>query len=231
MPEEISRIFRAKRVITMAQDAPEAFTALDGHIVATGCLQELLERFPGAEVIDFGDGVVIPGFNDAHMHLSLAAEDLLHLDLSIEAVKSLAEIKEKLRQEAGRTPRGSWIRGSRYDDAKMTEGRVLTRWDLDEVGRDHPVLVTHVAAHWAVVNSMALRLAGLDATTEPPSGGAFGHDASGRLNGILYEQAFFDFAYPATSKRGRAVVPESTVEDKLKGLARAVEMFHAAGLT
>jgi predicted amidohydrolase YtcJ len=224
-------IFRGRRVITMTPDAPEAFVVSGERVVATGTVSALRERFRGAEVVDFRDGVIVPGFNDAHAHLAIAAEDMLHLDLSVEAVRSLAEIAEKLRAELAETPPGGWLRGSRYDDAKMAEGRVLTRWDLDKISTDHPIMVIHVAGHWGVVNSKALELGGIDEGAEAPPGGKFGRDANGRLNGILFEQAIFDYAYPSATRRAQTVAPASTPQDRLRGLQRAMRSFHAAGLT
>lgn len=224
-------IVRARRVITMTPESPEALAIHGDRIVATGAVHDLRAEFPAAEITDLGDGVVVPGFHDAHMHLAMAADESLQVDLSPAAVRSLPELLERLRQEAERTPPGEWIRGAHYDDGKMPGGRLLTRWDLDEVTRTHPVLVLHVAGHWGVVNSRALELGGIDEGTEPPPGGAFGRDAAGRLTGILYEQALFDFAYPALARHGRTVVPETTLEDRLRGLAHAVQRFHAAGLT
>nr|MDP9106588.1 amidohydrolase family protein [Candidatus Eremiobacteraeota bacterium] len=180
-------IFRARRIVTMTVDSPEAFAVAGEHIVSTGTLAVLRERFATAEVVDFGDAVLVPGFNDAHAHLAVAAEDMLHLDLSIDEVSSLAEIMAKLREALAHTLPGGWLRGSRYDDAKMAEGRVLTRWDLDEISRDHPILVLQVAGHWGVVNSKALELGGIDESSEAPPGGKFGRDGNGRLNGILFE--------------------------------------------
>lgn len=224
-------IFRARRIVTMAGDEPEAFAATGETIAATGTLAELRERFAGAEVIDHGDGVIVPGFNDAHAHLAVAAEDMLHLDLSIDAVSSLAEIAAKLRAELANVPPGGWIRGSRYDDAKMAEGRVLTRWDLDEISRDNPIMVLHVAGHWGVVNSKALELGGIAEASEAPPGGKFGRDGSGRLNGILFETAIFDYAYPQATRLAQTIAPASTPEDRLRGLQLAMRAFHAAGIT
>ncbi|MFZ0216450.1 MAG: amidohydrolase [Candidatus Dormiibacterota bacterium] len=225
-------IVRASRIETMhPAPAPEALCLLGGLVVATGATSALRERFSDAEVVDFGGATLVPGFNDAHLHLMMTAEDLLHMDLSAAAVPSLAELLRRVREEATRQAPGSWIRGSRYDDAKMAEGRVLTRWDLDEVAAEHPVLVVHVAGHWGVVNSAALRAAGLDEASAEPPGGAFGRDAAGRLDGRLIEQALFDFAYPSLSPTGRSVAPASSDEERLGGLRRAVERFHAAGLT
>jgi predicted amidohydrolase YtcJ len=224
-------IFRARRIVTMTDDAPEAFATAGERIVSTGTLAHMRERFPAAEVVDFGDAVIVPGFNDAHAHLAVAAEDMLHLDLSIDAVSSLAEIAAKLREQLARTPPGGWLRGSRYDDAKMAEGRVLTRWDLDEISRDHPILVLQVAGHWGVVNSKALELGGIDESSEPPPGGKFGRDGNGRLNGILFEMAIFDFAYPQATHLPQTIAPASTQEDRLRGLSLAMRAFHAAGIT
>ena len=226
-----TRIFRALRIIAQnGAHEPEALATQGEWIVETGGFEALRSRFPGAEVVDL-DGVIVPGFNDAHAHLAMAAEDVLHLDFSPKAVRSLAEIKAMIRAEAAKRPKGEWIRGSRYDDAKMAEGRVLERADLDEVAPDHPVLVIHVAGHWGVVNSRALELGNLDENSTPPEGGAFGRDAAGRLNGILYEHAIFDFAYPSVAKSGVSVAPASNMEDRLRGLERAQAMFHAAGVT
>ncbi|MDB5095406.1 MAG: putative amidohydrolase ytcJ [Candidatus Eremiobacteraeota bacterium] len=224
-------IFRAGRVVTMGDDAPEAFAASGERVVATGTVGELRGRFHDAEVVDFGSATIVPGFNDAHAHLAIAAEDMLHLDLSMDAVGSLAEIAAVLREQAKHTPAGGWIRGSRYDDAKMPEGRLLTRWDLDEISREHPILILQVAGHWGVVNSKALELCGIDESTEEPFGGKFGRDGNGRLNGLLFEQAIFDFAYPQATKRAQTIAPASTAEDRQRGLRRAMDAFHAAGIT
>ncbi|HYW92655.1 MAG TPA: amidohydrolase [Gammaproteobacteria bacterium] len=224
-------IFKAGRVITMGREPAEAFAVLAGRVVGVGGDEGLRQQFPGARHVDFGDGVVIPGFNDAHMHLAHAADAMLQLDLSADAVGSLAEIKDKIRAQAEVTPAGTWIRGCRYDDGKMAEGRLLHRADLDAVAPEHPVLVTHVAGHWGVVNSRALELAGIGKDTRPPEGGEYGRDADGNPNGILYEQAFFDFAYPGVSRTGGSVAPEFSFEERVSGLGRAVAQFHAAGLT
>lgn len=224
-------IFRARRIVTMTEDEPEAFATEGESIAATGTVTALRERYPAAEVVDFGDAVIVPGFNDAHAHLAVAAEDMLHLDLSIDSVSSLAEIVAKLRAGLARTPPGGWLRGSRYDDAKMAEGRVLTRWDLDAVSRDHPIMVLHVAGHWGVVNSKALELGAIDESTADPPGGRYGRDASGRLNGILFETAIFDFAYPQATRLPQTIAPASTPEDRRRGLQLAMQAFHSAGIT
>jgi predicted amidohydrolase YtcJ len=229
--EKSVTVFKAGRVIPMGPSPIQAFAALAGKIIAVGSDNELTSKFPNARHVDFGDATIVPGFNDAHMHLAMAANVMLEIDLSPDAVDSIAAIRKKIEDEARQKPVGSWIRGCRYDDGKTAERRRLHREDLDEVAPDHPVVVTHVASHWGVMNSRALKLGGIDEDSQPPEGGEFGRDANGRLNGILYEQAFFEFTNPSVSRSGESVVPEWDFQERLSGFERAIEQFHAAGLT
>jgi predicted amidohydrolase YtcJ len=225
-----TRIVTARHIITMTDDAPAALALTDGRVTSTGALADLRERYPAADVVDFGQAVVAPGFHDAHLHLGSTADQLLQVDLSYPSVQSLAEVCRRVRNQAITTAPDSWIVGSRYDDGKMAEDRPLTRYDLDEVAPDHPVLVRQVAGHWGVVNSRALELGGIVDASQSPEGGAYGRDGAGRLNGVLYERALVEFvASPAGG--GRGVVPATSLEDRLAGLDRAARMFAAAGLT
>ena len=224
------QVFRARRIVTLDGPDVEALAVSGGRVVAVGSAAGVRSRFPDAELVDL-DGVVIPGLNDAHCHLAMASEDLLHLDLSPQSVGSHAELLSVVGREAEQTLPGGWVRGSRYDDAKTSGGEQLTRWQLDEVTGDVPTLVVHVACHWGVANSAALVAAGIDDDTAPPAGGDFGRDGTGRPNGVLLEQALFDFANPAMSATGTSVVPSSTLAERLGGLRRAVEAWHAVGLT
>lgn len=222
-------VVRAPRIVTLDGPDVEALVVSGGRILARGSWAAAQDRFPGVDVVAL-DGIVMPGLNDAHTHLGMASEDLLHLDLSPAAVTDKGQLLALLQREAAQLPTGSWLRGSRYDDVK-TGGEQLTRWDLDRVTAEVPTLVVHVACHWGVVNSAALALAGIDDETAPPPGGDFGRDAAGRHNGVLLEQALFDFANPAASRAGATVLPASMLAERLVGLRRAVTAWHAAGLT
>jgi predicted amidohydrolase YtcJ len=215
----------------MANDDAQAIAVRDGTVVAVGGAATLLQDHPGARHHDLGERVIIPGLNDAHIHLVQAAEEVLHLDLSHAVVGSIAELKSRVAARAAQTPAGEWIRGSRYDDGKISDHRALSRDDLDAAAPDHPVLVIHVAGHWGVANSEALRRGGITDNTPDLAGGGYGRDAAGRLNGVLYEQAVFDFAYPQVAHTAHTVVPPASEADRARGLQRAMTMFHAAGLT
>ncbi|WP_433260315.1 amidohydrolase [Actinosynnema sp. CS-041913] len=229
------RLISARRIVTMtaadAGRAPRALVCLGERIIAVGGKDDLAARFPEALHTDVGDGVIVPGLNDAHMHPSMVAEDALHVDLSPDKVSSPQAMTEALRAQAARTPGGGWVRASRYDHAKTTGGRVIDRHDLDAICPDHPVLVIHIACHWAVANSAALAAGGLtDESTDRP-GGSLGRDAAGRLNGILYEQALFDYAVGAMARGGRTVIPESGPDDRRRALGHVLTSLNAVGIT
>ncbi|MGW5641606.1 amidohydrolase [Saccharopolyspora sp. NPDC003752] len=230
-PSAEPRIFRARRVITPSSPSADAVAVLGDRIVAVGDADDLRRSLPLARLVDLGDAVVTPGFNDAHVHLSMAADSELQVDVSSAEVSSLAELTAKVGAAARRDPVDGWVQAFGYDDARMAEGRRLTRWDLDEVTGDVPAIVLHVACHWGVVNSAALAAGGITDESLPPSGGEYGRDATGRLDGVLYERALNEFAYGHVDAAGGPVVPQSRFDDRVEALGRVVRRWHAAGVT
>jgi predicted amidohydrolase YtcJ len=219
----------AGSIHTFAGPPVQAMVLLDDRVAAVGDPGELSDRFRPSRTVEL-DGVVVPGFDDAHAHPSMTAENLLHVNCSPEVATDEDALVRLLRDEAAAVGEGQWVVGSRYDHTKTTGGRVVDRQFLDRAVPGRPVLLTHVAAHWGVLNSAGLAAAGLTRESADPPGGALGRDGSGELDGVVYEQALFDLSYPSLA-RGRTVVPSSTLEARLRGLARAQQMFHAAGIT
>lgn len=220
---------RARRIHTLDGPPAEAMVLLDDRVVATGAWKDLTDRFRPDDVVEL-DGVLLPGLSDAHVHPTMTAENQLHVDCSPEVVTDEATLAASLRDEAARIGPGEWVLGSRYDHAKTTGGRVVDRHFLDAVTGDRPTLLVHVAAHWGVLNSAGLRVAGLDDTSPDPADGALGRDGEGRLTGVLFEQALFDVAYPSLARRP-TVVPVSSMKQRLRSLVRTQQMFHSVGLT
>jgi hypothetical protein len=210
-------LYRAAVVHTQAGAPAGCLAVAGGRVAATGTLRELRDRYPGAAVTDLGEAVVVPGFNDAHQHLTQMAGDLLGTDLGPGAVRGRGEIMAALRRGLAAAPDGGWVRATRYDPEKSSGGELLTRDDLDEVSASQPIVVCHVAGHWGVVNSAALRMAGLRDDSPDPPGGKLGRDGTGRLNGVVYERAFFPFSYPSLAGDG-ALIPALSLEGRLRGL-------------
>lgn len=187
----VDRIFWNASFLTQDPRAPtaEAVAVREGRIVAVGSLDSIENLAgPGTERVDLGGRAVIPGFNDAHVHVWKVGHLLTGM-LDLRGAKSLADIERAVRERAQKSPPGAWIVGRGYNEAWMAEGRAPTRLDLDPVSPDHPVYLTRTCGHIAVANTKALQIAGLSASTSAPAGGVIIRDASGEATGELHETA------------------------------------------
>ena len=169
--------------------APEAvLVGDDGRILAVGPLDQLDQ--PGAVRIDLGGRTLIPGFNDAHVHVSWLGMLLTRLvDCRIHVAPNIPTIIERLAERAGSQAAGTWVEGIGYNEALLPEGRHLNRADLDQASTQHPVTITRTCGHISVANSLALQLAGIRAETPDPPGGVIVRDAQGQPTGVLQETA------------------------------------------
>ena len=127
-------------IITVDRTAPRAQAiAISGDRIAqvgdNARIRALAGR--GTRLIDLGGKTVVPGFIDAHSHPAYSG--LQHLRAVDADLRSIAAIQAAVRERAARTPKGEWVLGFKYDDTKTSEGRYLTRADLDAATKDHPV--------------------------------------------------------------------------------------------
>jgi len=228
-PERV-RVVTASRLITMAGDEPEALAFRGDWILASGGLADLRSRYPAAEVHAYPGATVVPGFNDAHQHPTVCAEQSLQVDLGPHHAPDTAAVVAALRDRAHDTPPGGWIVGFGYDPYRSNGGVDLTRRDIDGACPDHPVLVVHVTLHTGVLNSRGLALAGFAEPADTPSGGALGTEASGALNGVVHDQALYDTAFPAFTRK-QTVVPMPGGAELREAFSRYVMRLHAAGIT
>jgi predicted amidohydrolase YtcJ len=178
-------------IITMDPARPSARLAAaeENKIVYVG-REEDLEQVRGAKtrVIDCGGHTVVPGFNDAHCHIYSLIRKLSDLDLSPTCVKSIADIKGRVRQAAAGVSPGRWISGSGYNEFYLAEKRHPNRHDLDTVAPYHPVVLAHRSLHACVLNSVALSLAGISGETPEPPGALIERDLeTGEPTGLLFE--------------------------------------------
>jgi predicted amidohydrolase YtcJ len=236
LPDEASAdmIFWGGNIITVDPRRPNARAVAikDGRFLKAGSEAEI-KTLAGrnTKMIALRGRTVTPGFIDSHQHLSLYGTDLLQIDCSPRRCKTIVQLKQAVRKEAKRKPAGEWIRGVGYDDTKTRDQRILTRRDLDEVAPDHPVFIHHVSGHWAVVNSRALEVGGIREETADPPGGAYGRDpGTGRLNGILYEQAEFAYVFEGTNGQP-PIMPPLSLKDRMKGMRLASGRYLASGIT
>jgi predicted amidohydrolase YtcJ len=158
----------------------------------------------GHERVDCGGRTILPGFIDAHCHLRAYAESLVTLDLGPDGgIRSIPDIQAAVRNRARIASPGAWIRGGGYDEFRLAEKRHPTRRDLDEAAPDLPVKLTHRSGHAHVLNSAALRLAGISVETPDPAGGLIDRDIpSGEPTGVLFEMGgFLSERIPAPDSR------------------------------
>lgn len=161
-----------------------AVAVKDGKIVAVGG-PELLKRFPEAKRIDLTGRTLMPGFIDTHLHLF----GLAHRAIEPDKAKSIVEIQQMVAAKAKALGPGEWINGYGWDEALLAEKRVPTRADLDAAAPDNPVILTRAGSHSSVSNSMALKLAGIDASTPEPDGGVIERGPNNEPTGIIRERS------------------------------------------
>lgn len=221
-------------IITMDRKRPaaRAVAIKEGRFLRVGD-EEGVRALAGRKtrVIPLKGRTVTPGFIDSHQHLSQVGTELLQIDCSPKHCRSIAQIQCLVQKEGSRKAPGEWIRGVGYDDTKTTDGCLLNRWDLDEVAPDHPVLIQHVSGHWGVTNSKGLEAGRVQENTPDPKGGRYGRDPhTGKLNGILYEQAEFAYVFEGLSGQP-TIIPPFSLKERKRGLRLASDLYLASGIT
>ena len=183
-------LYRANIItIDPLQPRARAVAIADGRFLAVGDDEEVRALAgPRTAQVDLEGRTVVPGFIDAHAHPASAGRShLRRVDCDL---RSIAAIRDAIRDRAARTPAGQWVLGFKYDDTKVEEGRPLTRQDLDAAAPGHPVYIAHRGGHTGYANSLAFERAGVSEQTPDPQGGRFDRDPdTGRLTGKVREKA------------------------------------------
>jgi predicted amidohydrolase YtcJ len=137
--------------------------------------------------VDLGGHFVMPGFNDAHLHLASAG--LEKVTVNLVGTKTLDEFRDRIHARAEKVPPGEWIVGQGWDETLWPVKVLPTRWDLDEVAHTNPVYLDRVDGHVGVANTRALQLASITVASRDPAGGKIDRDEAGTPTGILRETA------------------------------------------
>ena len=166
----------------------EALAVRGDRIVAVGTVSEIEAlRGPQTKVIDADGRFVMPGFNDAHIHLLEGGMQLDNVDLK--DASSPAEFARRIGERARATPKGEWILGGNWDEQAWTPATLPSKELIDPVTPDTPAFVDRYDLHMALANSVALKLAGVTAKTPDPPGGTIVRDARGNPTGLLKDAA------------------------------------------
>jgi len=219
----IDLLIRAAAVHTLVPgERPQRALAVRGdRIVALSSDPNGLDDLVTGQttVYDLPRATVLPAFDDTHTHLIFAGHSA-H-DVPVHQAHTIAEFLDLIRQRAAVTPAGEWIRTTtNWQELNLAERRMPTAAELDQATDRHPVLVKR-GGHNDVVNSYALRLAGITEDTPVPLGGVIGRDAEGRLDGRLIDNAM------GLLER---FVPAQDQAQRINGLRIATSQYAATGI-
>src|SRR6185436_10015609 len=194
----------------------EAVAVIGDRIVALGSRADVdLWRGAKTKVIDAGGKLLLPGFNDAHVHFIQGGAQLVQVDLVDAATPQ--EFAKRITAQVKKTPKGEWILGGRWDETKWPKQELPTKDLVDPVTGDIPMFVERYDGHEALANSVAMKLAGVDAKTPDVPGGVIMRDASGKPTGV-FKDAAMTLIYKA--------IPPMTQEQRLRAARGALK--HAA---
>jgi predicted amidohydrolase YtcJ len=217
-------IYRNGRIYTNDPASPWAAAMLvrGEEILAVGDDDEVNALADtGAKVVDLEKQFVMPGFNDAHVHIGSAGEDWLAVRLN--GVKTVPELQKRLAEGVTQHKEGEWITGRGWDHTFWPDKKFPNRQQLDEVSSKNPVLLTHISGHVAVANSLALQLAGITKSSPNPSGGEIERDATGEATGMLKEGAAMSLVY--------SKIPPPSPEQRRRGIELALADIAQHGVT
>ncbi|MGB3675837.1 MAG: amidohydrolase family protein, partial [Candidatus Nanopelagicales bacterium] len=201
----------------------DAMAIKGGNIIGIGSASDVEGlKDPTTQIVDGGDGFIVPGFVEPHMHLWSTVLADSWLNCSAIENPTFDDVVAKLKAEAANTAAGDWVQGQLFDPSLYPGEPELTRAILDQVSTEHPVGVLNASMHYLYVNSKALELAGVTEETPDPPGGFFGK-TDGKLNGIVGESgAILKFM---------AVIPQRSQAQLAAGLIDIMNKAASVGVT
>ncbi|MFZ1034494.1 MAG: amidohydrolase, partial [Candidatus Acidiferrales bacterium] len=177
---------------------------------------------PQTRILDLHQQFVMPGFNDAHVHIGQSA--LANLTVSFAGVRSLEQFQQRIRESLRDHKPGEWISGFGWDQTLWPDERDPTKEDLDAVSNQNPMIFTRVDGHVAVANSLALKAAGITMQTADPFGGRIRRDPhTGEPTGFLEEDAATSLVY--------SKIPPPALEQRRHGIELVLANAARSGVT
>jgi len=202
-----------------------AMAIRDGKIRCVGKIDYILLECggndPSAETIQLKGKFVMPGFNDAHVHLGAAGADMLSVRLN--GVASIEELQKRVADAVAQHKEGEWITGSGWDHTLWADKKFPNKQELDAVAPKNPVFLVHVSGHVAVANSLALLHGEITRDSPNPPGGMIERDADGAATGMLEE----DSAMSLVSVR----IPDLKIDQRRRGIQMVLSDAAKNGVT
>ena len=200
----------------------EAFITNDGLFATVGTNAEIAAAAAGCETIDLKGRTVIPGLNDSHMHLCHIGERLVEVDIS--GCRSVDELVFRCRTYMEENPDlvKNGMHGTGWNQDLFADKRIPTRFDLDKISTDIPIVLERICGHILAANTKVIEILGLTAGSPQYEGGVFETDENGYPNGIFNEFA----CHHAVN-----VIPRPGFEEYQELFVRAADYAAAHGLT
>ena len=228
-----SHIFTNGNVITLDDNhgTVRALAIAEGKILAVGSETDILKhRGEGTELINLEGKTLMPGFVDAHSHLSGVAIQAISANLLPAPdgpVNNIVALQQILRDHIANSPvvaEHGVVIGFNYDDSQLEELRHPTRHDLDAVSTEIPIIALHQSGHLGAYNTRALELSGIGPNTPNPTGGIIEREADGKTpSGVLQENSHFSAIYP--------LIPNFTAAQYTQALKAGIAIYAANGFT
>jgi predicted amidohydrolase YtcJ len=219
-PADLAFVNGAVYTVDAARRWASAVAVREGSIAAVATDAEIRSLIgPDTEVIDLRGRMLLPGFQDAHIHPPAAGLEMLHCNLS--DAYSRADYARIIAEYAAAHPDEAWITGGGWS-MDVFPGGTPTKAELDALVPDRPVFLPNRDGHGAWVNSRALEMAGVTRDTPDPSDGRIERDATGEPSGTLHEGAM---------QLVDGVLPVASSDELEQGLLVAQEHLHSLGLT
>lgn len=211
-------------VLTMDENnrIDEAVAIKSNKIIAVGKNSEMSSFISDqTKLINLEGRTLLPGFIDAHLHLTIYGTNLLSVSCKASHIKSLNDIFKDLKKKCQETPKGEWVRAWGFKEDALLEKRFPTKQELDQISTEHPIVIIRTCNHTSIANSTALEIAGINEHTKNPDGGILERDCLGLLTGKLIENAHMQlFEHAAYSS-----------EELKEGMALASDDFVKYGIT
>src|SRR5688500_5455103 len=214
-------VFKNGNVYTANDKSPkaQALAVKEDKIVFVGT-NAAAQKYvgPNTRVVDLKGSTVLPGFTDSHQHLSGVGQR--EMTLNLEGTISLEDFLAKVKARVDQTKPGDWVTGRGWIETHWKPPVFPTRWDLDKVAPNNPMILGRADGHGAVANSAALKIAGVDKNTPNPFGGEISKDKqSGEPNGML-----LDSAQGLVRRKVPPTTPEEAERAVVLGVKRNIEL-------
>ena len=207
--------------VDRSQPTAEAVAVLGDRILAVGSNTQIdALRGPDTRVVDAGGRLLIPGFNDAHVHFIGGSLQLDQVQLN--DADSVEEFIRRVAEQVKKTPKGRWVRGGDWDETKWKPATLPTKELIDGFTPETPVFLDRYDGHMALANSVALRMAGITSQTPDPPGGVIVRDSHGNPTGALKD---------AAKDLVLKVIPPLTHDELMAAARRGLQYAASLGVT